>query len=103
MHLAKNQPAAQSSTGGQKALLLSVVLAHARLVAARKGQGPILLLDEVAAHLDEERRLALFEELRALGVQTWLTGTEPEIFAPLAAQRFTVSDGRVQASSAAGA
>ena len=103
VHLAKNQPAAQSSTGEQKALLLSVVLAHARLVAARKGQGPILLLDEVAAHLDEERRLALFEELRALGVQTWLTGTEPEIFAPLAAQRFTVSDGRVQASSAAGA
>ncbi|HKY93692.1 MAG TPA: DNA replication/repair protein RecF [Kiloniellales bacterium] len=93
--LAKNQPAALSSTGEQKALLLAVVLAHARLVAARKGQGPILLLDEVAAHLDEARRLALFEELTALGLQVWLTGTEPEIFAPLAAQRLKVSDGTV--------
>jgi DNA replication and repair protein RecF len=96
-HLAKGQPAALASTGEQKALLLSVVLAHARLVAARKDQGPVLLLDEVAAHLDEVRRLALFDELAALGLQVWLTGTEPEIFAPLKAQRLAVSDGIVTA------
>jgi len=94
-YLPKDQPAAQASTGEQKALLLSVVLAHARLVAARKGQGPVLLLDEVAAHLDEQRRLALFEELTALGLPTWLTGTDTEIFAPLQAQRLTVADGVV--------
>ena len=96
-HLAKGQPAALASTGEQKALLLSVVLAHARLVAARKGQGPVLLLDEVAAHLDAARRLGLFGELAALGLQVWLTGTEPEIFAPLAAQRLAVRDGVVTA------
>jgi len=97
-YLLKDQPAAQASTGEQKALLLSVVLAHARLVAARKGQGPVLLLDEVAAHLDESRRGSLFQELAALGVQSWLTGTDPETFAPLAAQRLAVSDGVVAAA-----
>lgn len=74
-HHAKNQPAASCSTGEQKALLLGIVLAHATLVAARTGHTPILLLDEVAAHLDPRRRAVLFERL-ADHAQTWLTGTE---------------------------
>ncbi len=60
MHRAKQMPAASSSTGEQKALLLGLVLAHAELVADRRGEPPILLLDEVAAHLDPKRRAALF-------------------------------------------
>ncbi|MGI4881195.1 MAG: DNA replication/repair protein RecF [Janthinobacterium lividum] len=95
-HAAKRQPAARSSTGEQKALLLGIVLAHAELVAARVGRRPILLLDEVAAHLDPGRRAALFERL-ATGGQVWLTGTEPALFAGLgAATRLTVVDGRVR-------
>jgi DNA replication and repair protein RecF len=80
----KNAPAAQLSTGEQKALLISLILAHARELAAERGQPPILLLDEIAAHLDPVRRVHLFDELLALGAQFWATGADPESFAPLA-------------------
>ena len=79
-HLGKAQPAERCSTGEQKALLLGIVLAHADLVAARTGRRPILLLDEVAAHLDPSRRAALFERLAASGGQVWMTGTERSLF-----------------------
>ena len=75
-HLDKGQPADLCSTGEQKALLLSIVLAHADLVADRAGRRPILLLDEVAAHLDPRRRAALFDRLGHGGGQVWMTGTE---------------------------
>src|SRR3546814_15401355 len=75
--LAKGQPAAMCSTGEQKALLLGLVLAHAALVAARTQHAPILLLDEVAAHLDPVRRAALFDRLAGMAGQVWLTGPEP--------------------------
>ncbi|SNR28917.1 DNA replication and repair protein RecF [Tistlia consotensis] len=94
-HLERRLPAALCSTGEQKALLISIVLAHARLIALEKGAAPLLLLDEVAAHLDEPRREALFEELLALGAQSWLTGTDTAPFAPLgaAAQHVLVQEG----------
>ncbi|HET6521379.1 MAG TPA: DNA replication/repair protein RecF [Geminicoccaceae bacterium] len=91
------RPAAEESTGRQKALLISIVLAEARLRAAR-GEGlPLLLLDEVAAHLDPERRRDLFDALLALGAQAWLTGTDAALFEPLGweAQFFTVRDATV--------
>ena len=72
----KDMPAALSSTGEQKALLIGLILAHAELVAEMSGMTPILLLDEVAAHLDPGRRAALFERLAALGCQTFMTGTD---------------------------
>ena len=78
-HLDKGQPAALASTGEQKALLLGLVLAHAELVADRTGRPPVLLLDEVAAHLDPSRRTALFDRLSGRG-QVWMTGTEPALF-----------------------
>jgi len=81
-HLGKAQPAALCSTGEQKALLLGIVLAHAGLVAERTGRHPVLLLDEVAAHLDPRRRAALFEALAGKG-QVWMTGTEAALFAEL--------------------
>jgi len=95
IHLDKGQPAARCSTGEQKALLIGIVLAHAALVASRSGRPPILLLDEVAAHLDPKRRAALFERIAIGGGQAWLTGTEPELFAetPANATRFTVANG----------
>ncbi len=93
-HAAKGQPAARSSTGEQKALLLGLILAHAGLVAARTGRPPVLLLDEVAAHLDPRRRAALFERLASHG-QVWLTGTEAALFAGLEAQRLHVEQGQV--------
>lgn len=94
-HLGKQQTAQQCSTGEQKALLLSIVLAHAELVAARTGRPPILLLDEVAAHLDPMRRAALFERLAGRG-QIWMTGTEPGLFEEAgAATRLTVRDGAI--------
>lgn len=95
-HLGKGQPAVRSSTGEQKALLLSIVLAHADLVADRAGRRPILLLDEVSAHLDPGRRAALFERLESGGGQVWMTGTEPALFEGAAADRFRVADGRVE-------
>lgn len=79
-HVDKQAPAALASTGEQKALLLGMVLAHADLVAERRGKPPVLLLDEVAAHLDPERRAALFQRLRGRG-QVWMTGTERALFA----------------------
>ena len=82
-HLGKDQAAEQCSTGEQKALLISIVLADARMTAAERGRVPVLLLDEVAAHLDRERREALFDELLALGAQAWLTGTDRDLFEPL--------------------
>ena len=80
-HVGKDQPAERCSTGEQKALLLGLVLAHADLVTERTGRRPILLLDEVAAHLDSSRRAALFERLEAGGGQVWMTGTEASLFA----------------------
>lgn len=77
----KAAPAAQCSTGEQKALLLAITLAHAQLAA--RGRPGVLLLDEVAAHLDPVRRAALFDRLRASGAQVWLTGTEPAPFADI--------------------
>ncbi|MGC1468587.1 MAG: DNA replication/repair protein RecF [Sphingorhabdus sp.] len=79
-HDGHGQPAASCSTGEQKALLLSLILAHARLVAELRGASPILLLDEVAAHLDPGRREALFERLYDTGSQVWMTGTEESLF-----------------------
>ena len=77
---ANNQRADRSSTGEQKALLLSLILAHAALVTAQRGTPPILLLDEIAAHLDPSRRAALFERLHTTGAQVWMTGTELALF-----------------------
>jgi DNA replication and repair protein RecF len=95
-HLGKNQPAHLCSTGEQKALLLGLVLAHAELVAERASRAPILLLDEVAAHLDPQRRAALFERLAGKG-QVWMTGTEAALFeaVPGAATRYRVHHGQV--------
>lgn len=97
-HVDKDHPADRCSTGEQKALLLSIVLAHADLVADRRGARPILLLDEVAAHLDPSRRAALFSRLSASGGQVWMTGTEPALFtdAPKETQRLTVSGGTLR-------
>jgi DNA replication and repair protein RecF len=94
IHLDRNRPAAECSTGEQKALLVALVLAHARLVSIARGAPPLLLLDEIAAHLDRRKLAALFEELLALGAQAWLTGTEAETFAPLLsrAQFFKVEE-----------
>ena len=94
-HRAKAMPAALSSTGEQKALLLGLILAHAELVAERRGEPPILLLDEVAAHLDPKRRAALFERLQGRG-QVWMTATEAALFAGIGeAARFHVEPGLV--------
>jgi DNA replication and repair protein RecF len=95
LHRAKQMPAARSSTGEQKALLLGLVLAHAELVADRRGEPPILLLDEVAAHLDPKRRTALFGRLEGRG-QVWMTATEVSLFDGIgAASRFQVEPGNL--------
>lgn len=98
VHVAKDVPAEQCSTGEQKALLIAIVLAHARLLTAERGFAPLVLLDEVAAHLDAERRAALFADLLALGAQAWMTGTDSALFATLGerAQMFTVADGTIR-------
>ena len=94
VHRAKGMSAARSSTGEQKALLVGLVLAHADLVASRRGQ-PILLLDEVAAHLDPVRRRALFGRLEGRG-QVWMTATEAALFDGIgAASRFRIEQGQV--------
>ncbi len=95
MHLQKSMPARLCSTGEQKALLIGLVLAHARLVAGMTGMTPILLLDEVAAHLDPDRRKALFAALDRLETQVWMTGTDPMLFEALAdrAHHVRVEDG----------
>ncbi len=80
VYTAKGVPARDCSTGEQKALLVSLILANARALAAEFGAPPLLLLDEVAAHLDAHRRAALYDEICALGAQAWMTGTGPELF-----------------------
>ena len=93
----KGMPARDASTGEQKALLIAILLAQARLQRAVRGEPPLLLLDEVAAHLDATRRAALFEVLAGLDSQAWVTGTDAALFAPLsgAACFLTVCDGAV--------
>jgi DNA replication and repair protein RecF len=80
IYAAKSIPAADASTGEQKALLIGLVLAHARLLSEMTGAAPVLLLDEVLAHLDPARRSALHRELDALGAQAWMTGADPALF-----------------------
>jgi DNA replication and repair protein RecF len=95
--VAKRADARECSTGEQKALLVSIILADAwELSRARDGKAPLLLLDEVAAHLDSRRRAALFEEILALGAQAWMTGTDQSLFESLAgrADVFAVDNGR---------
>jgi DNA replication and repair protein RecF len=96
-HGPKGAPAAQASTGEQKALLVGLVLAHARLVAEMSGMAPLALLDEVAAHFDPRRRAALFEALERIGGQVFLTGADPAAFAGLEgrSQLLEVTPGRV--------
>ncbi len=97
-HLEKGLPAGQCSTGEQKALLIAIVLAHARLQGAERGAGPVLLLDEVAAHLDAVRRDALFETVLGLGLQAWITGTDQGVFGALGdrAQYFAVEAAQIR-------
>ncbi|ALN71071.1 DNA replication/repair protein RecF [Aureimonas sp. AU20] len=97
LHRAKAMPASLSSTGEQKALLIGLVIAHARLVEAASGMTPLLLLDEIAAHLDPGRRAALFDILDELGVQAFLTGTDAALFEAIAgrAQMVEIRNGAV--------
>ena len=92
IHDEKDRPAAECSTGEQKALILNLVLAQAARLARAEAPAPILLLDEVAAHLDAARRAALFDEIEALGLQAFLTGTDEMLFEGLRsrAQGFAV-------------
>ena len=96
-YAAKDMAADQCSTGEQKALLIGIILAHAKLIAAERGAPPVLLLDEVAAHLDESRRAALYDLLEGLGGQVWLTGTDANLFTAIEgrAQFFEVHDASV--------
>jgi DNA replication and repair protein RecF len=93
----KSMPARDASTGEQKALLIGLVLAHANLVAEMTGITPLLLLDEVVAHLDPDRRTALFAELAKLGAQVWMTGADPAAFADIGAsgEIFDVDSGQI--------
>ena len=95
----KSMPARDASTGEQKALLIGLILAHATLVAETTGIVPMLLLDEIVAHLDPGRRTALFAELGTLGAQVWLTGADPAAFAELRelGEIFDVEGGRISA------
>lgn len=97
VHGPKNTPAAQCSSGEQKALLLGLILAKAELIKTVESTTPLVLLDEVAAHLDGARREALFGEILRLGVQAWMTGTDKELFLPIAkdAQILTVNQGSI--------
>lgn len=97
-HAPKDMAAEKCSTGEQKALLVGLVLAHARLIARLDGWAPVVLLDEVAAHLDPGRREALFQALDALSAQVWLTGADPAAFAEIGARArlFAVADGAVR-------
>jgi DNA replication and repair protein RecF len=96
-HVPKDQPAEVCSTGEQKALLTGMVLANTRALALDRGRMPLLLLDEVGAHLDEDRRKALFEAICAMGAQAWMTGTDLASFEPMKdrANFFTVENGDV--------
>ncbi|MDX2144323.1 MAG: DNA replication/repair protein RecF [Rhodospirillaceae bacterium] len=91
-HDSHGQAAEQCSTGEQKALLIAILLAQARLQKIQRGFAPVLLLDEIAAHLDRQRRQALFSEILALGAQAWMTGTDEGVFADLgpSAQVFAI-------------
>jgi DNA replication and repair protein RecF len=91
-----SRPAALSSTGQQKAMLIGIVLGHAALIAAARGTPPLLLLDEPLVHLDAARRAALFAALTAGGLSAWLTGTDPEPFAGLDAACYTIRDGSIE-------
>jgi DNA replication and repair protein RecF len=99
-HGPKQAEAARCSTGEQKALLVGLVLAHARLVGAMSGMAPLVLLDEIAAHFDPSRRAALYAALERLGGQVFLTGADPAAFAetPANTQVFRVSSGHVAAA-----
>lgn len=90
----KDMPAAQCSTGEQKALLISLILSNARALRDRDATPPLLLLDEVAAHLDAHRRAALYDEVCALGAQAWMTGTDAHLFDALGGrgQHFSVTE-----------
>ncbi|KPF44420.1 DNA replication/repair protein RecF [Rhizobium sp. AAP43] len=96
-HIEKDMDAGRCSTGEQKALLIGLILAHARLVSTMTGFAPVLLLDEIAAHLDENRRAALFERIDALGGQAFMTGTDHNMFSALGdrAQIVVVQDGNL--------
>ena len=98
IHFATHRPAASCSTGEQKALLISIILAHARLVALDRGFPPLLFMDEIVAHLDRDRRVALFDEICAIGAQAWMTGTDRELFQEFGsrAQFFRVENAIVQ-------
>ena len=98
IHVLKQMPAQQCSTGEQKALLLCVVLAQARSCAHWRRQVPVILLDEVVAHLDGTRRLELFEEICQIGAQSWMTGTDTALFAGLEgrAQYYQVENGMIR-------
>lgn len=99
-HTVKRADARECSTGEQKALLVSIILADAwELSRARSGHAPLLLLDEIAAHLDSRRRAALFEEIVQLGAQAWMTGTDMSLFEELAgrADLFAVDNGAFEA------
>jgi DNA replication and repair protein RecF len=100
VHAQKDMPAALGSTGEQKALLIGLILAHARLVKRTTGIAPFLLLDEIAAHLDPGRRAALFSALDTLQTQCFMTGTDLMLFEALGdeAQRIAVRDGRLGAA-----
>jgi DNA replication and repair protein RecF len=102
-HRPKAMPAELCSTGEQKALLVGIVLSHARLCGEMSGSVPILLLDEIAAHLDAGRRAALFSILDELGCQTFMTGTEAALFSSLEgrAQFLTVDHGSILPTDAA--
>lgn len=91
------QPASRCSTGEQKALLISILLSQARVQGTQRGAAPLLLLDEVTAHLDTQRRNALYDALTALGAQAWLSGTDRALFESFGdrAQFFDVSDGQL--------
>ncbi len=97
-HGPKDEAAQDCSTGEQKALLVGLVLAHARLIAAMRQDAPLLLLDEIAAHFDARRREALFDELARLGGQVWMTGADPALFETLKdrADIFSVTPGRIE-------
>jgi DNA replication and repair protein RecF len=96
-HAAKNISAAEASTGEQKALLIRLVFAHAGLIKQMTGFAPLLLLDEVVAHLDPARRAALYDALSSLGAQVWMTGADPAAFGDVVgrASVFTVHGGTV--------
>ncbi|OAN55299.1 DNA replication/repair protein RecF [Paramagnetospirillum marisnigri] len=96
-HAARNLPVGQCSTGEQKAVLVAIVLAQVRVQRSSTGRAPLLLLDEIAAHLDDTRRAALYDELCALGVQSWMTGTDEPMFDGFGerAQFFRVADASV--------